>query len=68
MDSTVGEVDWVTPGTASGLQEIANFCNKRLKIFGDKRNDPNVNALSGLSPWLHFGPLIIEIVELYFMF
>ena len=43
------------PGTSHGLQELANFCSKRLKIFGDKRNDPNVNALSNLSPWLHFG-------------
>jgi len=55
VDRTVGEVDWVTPGTKAGLEELHNFCEKRLKIFGDKRNDPNINALSNLSPWLHFG-------------
>lgn len=26
----------------------------RLKLYG-KRNDPTVEALSGLSPYLHFG-------------
>lgn len=55
MDRTVSQVDWITPGTKSGLNELDNFIQKRLKIFGDKRNDPNVAALSNLSPWLHFG-------------
>lgn len=60
VDRTIGEVDWVTPGTSHGLQELAAFCQKRLKIFGEKRNDPNVNALSNLSPWLHFGESILK--------
>lgn len=57
VDRSVAEVDWLTPGTSHGHLELANFCLKRLKIFGDKRNDPNVKALSSLSPWLHFGIL-----------
>jgi len=50
-----GEVTWASPGTAAGLAVLAEFCQKRLKLFGSKRNDPNVDALSNLSPWLHFG-------------
>ncbi|CAE8691361.1 unnamed protein product, partial [Polarella glacialis] len=34
-----------------------DFLAKRLEIFADKRNNPNVDALSGLSPWLHFGQI-----------
>ncbi|XP_057365381.1 deoxyribodipyrimidine photo-lyase-like [Daphnia carinata] len=68
VDRTVEEVDWITPGTKSGLVELSNFCQKRLKLFGEKRNDPNVAALSNLSPWLHFGQLsaqrcILEVKE-----
>lgn len=60
VDRTVGEIDWISPGTNNGLAELSNFCQKRLKIFGDKRNDPNVKALSNLSPWLHFGMIFIN--------
>ncbi|XP_032781741.2 deoxyribodipyrimidine photo-lyase isoform X1 [Daphnia magna] len=68
VDRTVEEVDWITPGTKSGLLELSNFCQKRLRLFGEKRNDPNVAALSNLSPWLHFGQLsaqrcILEVKE-----
>lgn len=55
VDRTVAEVDWARPGTSSGLKQLNDFSQTRLKIFGDKRNDPNYNALSNLSPWLHFG-------------
>lgn len=58
VDRTVEEVDWITPGTKSGLLELSNFCQKRLRLFGEKRNDPNVAALSNLSPWLHFGIIV----------
>jgi len=57
IDRSVQEVDWCTPGTAAGLREIDKFCEQRLRIFADKRNDPNQAALSNLSPWLHFGQI-----------
>lgn len=55
VDMTVDEVDWAKPGYSNGVHELEQFCNHRLKIFNDKRNDPVVNALSNLSPWFHFG-------------
>ncbi len=30
---------------------LKSFVDTRLKIYAEKRNDPNVNALSNLSPW-----------------
>lgn len=59
VDRTVGPVDWCAPGSAAGLDELNQFCQKRLKLFGSKRNDPTLNALSNLSPWFHFGKLIL---------
>lgn len=55
VDMTVDEVDWAKPGYTHGVDELEQFCKKRLKIFDDKRNDPLANALSNLSPWFHFG-------------
>ncbi|XP_065917481.1 deoxyribodipyrimidine photo-lyase-like isoform X2 [Dysidea avara] len=55
VDKSVGEVSWATPGTRAGLKKLEEFCDKRLKQFDAKRNDPTSDSLSGLSPWLHFG-------------
>lgn len=38
------------------VQALTNFVN-RIKGFGQLRNDPNANAESNLSPYLHFGQL-----------
>lgn len=55
VDQSVLPVDWAKPGTSHGLQMLESFCNERLKYFGSDRNNPNKNALSNLSPWIHFG-------------
>ena len=55
VDETVKEVGWATPGTDAGLRMFEEFVQNRLKHFEAKRNDPNEQALSNLSPWLHFG-------------
>lgn len=55
IDLTVKPVEWATPGTRAGLDTLNEFCLKRLRKYATQRNDPNVKALSNLSPWLHFG-------------
>ena len=47
------------PSCAQALSGDKGFLTKaRLSRYADKRNDPTVpNALSGLSPYLHFGHL-----------
>ena len=57
VDRSVPEVEWCVPGTAAGLEAARAFCEARLKLFADKRNDPNVAALSDLSPYTHFGQI-----------
>lgn len=57
-DAAVPEVAWCKPGEAAAHAALADFLTpRRLKLY-EKRNDPNVpEALSGLSPYLHFGQL-----------
>lgn len=54
---SVGEVDWCAPGPSAALKAVDAFINERLKIYAEKRNDPNLHACSDLSPYLHFGHL-----------
>jgi len=57
IDKSVKEVEWAKPGSIEGLKVLHSFLNDRLKHFHDKRNNPNEQALSNLSPWFHFGKL-----------
>ncbi|KAK9820163.1 hypothetical protein WJX72_006950 [[Myrmecia] bisecta] len=55
----VPEVNWCKPGEDAAVEALIKFMAKeRLKKFDDKRNDPNaVDAVSGLSAYIHFGQL-----------
>lgn len=55
IDDSVGECDWARPGYEAAVDQLQSFCEKRLSKFGDKRNDPLVDALSNLAPWFNFG-------------
>lgn len=66
VDETVKPVEWAVPGTRAGLDTLNEFCLKRLRKYATQRNDPNVNALSNLSPWLHFGKLDFDLADLLF--
>ncbi|XP_029970321.1 CPD photolyase [Salarias fasciatus] len=57
VDRTVGEPEWAEPGAQAGLAMLESFMDERLPLFGAQRNDPNVAALSQLSPWIRFGQL-----------
>jgi len=60
VDRSVKPVADVTPGSAAAKKMLEEFCEQRLELFAEKRNDPNVKALSGLSPYLHFGQLAAQ--------
>lgn len=55
VDRTVGETAWARPGARAGLAMLESFIDERLKRFDSQRNDPNVAALSQMSPWIRFG-------------
>ncbi|MFA7229210.1 MAG: deoxyribodipyrimidine photo-lyase [Melioribacteraceae bacterium] len=53
----VPQVGWIRPGENSAHKFLKDFIIKKLPGYNEKRNDPNENATSGLSPYLHFGHL-----------
>lgn len=52
-----------SPGTAAGSALIQNFI-ERLSSYSTGRNNPTLDAQSGLSPWLHFGQISAQRVAL----
>lgn len=59
-DKSVGDVEWCKPGYRNAIGMLESFIEKRLKLFGTKRNDPTINALSNLSPYFHFGQISVQ--------
>ncbi|WP_440998452.1 hypothetical protein [Fodinibius sp. SL11] len=48
----------------AALGKLGQFIQHGLWKYEDNRNDPDINATSGLSPWLHFGKISeYEIVD-----
>lgn len=58
----VPEIDWCEPGESAAMEVLKGskdgFLTKRLKAYTTDRNNPlKPRALSGLSPYLHFGQI-----------
>ncbi|CAH8389077.1 unnamed protein product [Eruca vesicaria subsp. sativa] len=58
----VPEVEWCVPGEDAGMEVLMGskdgFLTKRLRNYSTDRNNPvKPKALSGLSPYLHFGQI-----------
>lgn len=54
----------VVPGARAGARALSAFLRLRLARYATDRNDPNLDAASGLSPYLHFGQLAPQRVAL----
>eukprot|EP00597_Dinobryon_sp_UTEXLB2267_P008745 CAMPEP_0170094850 /NCGR_PEP_ID=MMETSP0019_2-20121128/27550_1 /TAXON_ID=98059 /ORGANISM="Dinobryon sp., Strain UTEXLB2267" /LENGTH=508 /DNA_ID=CAMNT_0010316357 /DNA_START=78 /DNA_END=1604 /DNA_ORIENTATION=+ len=65
IDRSVSEVTWLTPGAAAALETLRRFGDERLKDYADKRNDPNLQVASNLSPYLHFGQISAQRAVIY---
>lgn len=64
LDRTIQPVDTFTGGTHAALKHLKHFIAHGLKDYSDKRNHPEVQGTSRLSPYLHFGnigPLTIAL-------
>jgi deoxyribodipyrimidine photo-lyase len=57
VDRTVEAVDWLEPGMKAGKKMLARFIDEKLAEYNTARNDPTVDGLSNLSPYLHFGQI-----------
>jgi deoxyribodipyrimidine photo-lyase len=55
LDRSVGPVESFTGGTHSALKRLRDFVHKDLAAYDQKRNHPEVDGTSRLSPYLHFG-------------
>ena len=65
IDRSVAEVTWLTPGRTGAWGLINKFVETKLKDYADKRNDPNVDVASHLSPFYHFGQVSPHRVALH---
>jgi len=57
LDRSVGPVDWISPGSRAADETLKVFIGERLNGYAGKRNDPNLQMTSDLSPYLHFGQI-----------
>ena len=64
VNREVKEVNWIKPGESDAAISLKNFLENRVEQYAEDRNDPNKNALSNLSPYLHFGQISAQRVAL----
>lgn len=56
LDESVPAVEGILPGETAAQTRLRQFIKLKLKRYNE-RNDPNAEAVSGLSPFFHFGQL-----------
>jgi len=54
-EKSVEQLDWISPGEDEAKHALNVFMKNGLEGYADKRNDPNKNHQSNLSPYLHYG-------------
>ena len=64
IDESVAPVDWIDGSHKSAEAALAQFIEDGLPRYADRRNDPNENAQSNFSPYLHYGVLSAERIAL----
>ena len=56
INHDVGKID-LSGTRQAALGKLRHFIQNGLLEYDEKRNDPDENKTSGLSPWLHFGKI-----------
>ncbi|MBL1214590.1 MAG: deoxyribodipyrimidine photo-lyase [Ignavibacteriae bacterium] len=57
IDKSIKPVEWIKPGEQEAKKMLKDFLSNKLPAYDEERNDPNKEALSNLSPYLHFGQI-----------
>ncbi len=57
IDTAVGKVTGFRGGATEAERRLQDFLKNKLRDYAEQRNDPNVDAQSNLSPYLHFGQI-----------
>ena len=55
LDRSVSPVNTFKGGTKEALRLLREFVEKKLPRYGERRNHPELDGTSRLSPYLHFG-------------
>jgi len=57
IDRGVGPVDGYPGGAKEANRRLMEFIDTKMARYAERRNDPNADVLSGMSPYLHFGQI-----------
>ncbi len=57
LDTSIRKTDFYTGGTDQAKKHLRIFLKDKLDHFRDLRNNPTLDYLSHLSPYLHFGQI-----------
>jgi deoxyribodipyrimidine photo-lyase len=57
LDRTAGRVAGHRGGASEAEKRLRAFVGRKLAAYAEDRNDPSLDGLSGLSPYLHFGQI-----------
>ncbi len=57
IDKKVPSSGYFHGGTNEAKRHLNNFLKRKINHFNDLRNDPSVDYLSNMSPYLHFGQI-----------
>lgn len=57
QEKNLSPVFWLKSGSKAAKETLDFFINKKLAFYAEKRNDPVLNFVSHLSPYLHFGQI-----------
>lgn len=64
IPSKVESVFGFEPGTKAAYKSLNYFISEKIKKYSTQKNDPNSDAVSNLSPYLHFGQISAKSIAL----
>ena len=64
VDRAVPEVGEFKPGERAAAAVFKDFLENKLPFYPERRNDPNRDGQSNLSPYLHFGQIAAQRIVL----
>ena len=57
LNPSIHPTNYFRGGSSEAQNHLKNFINIKLPNYPNNRNDPNLDSLSNLSPYLHFGQI-----------
>lgn len=64
LNEEIVSVDWIRAGEKAANQALKRWIERGIAGYDEARNDPNANAQSNLSPYLHYGMIAPQRVAL----